>query len=228
MCPARRNARRYAASVLRAWLDGWLYRRPFEGASARRYASAERPAFGDFDDRLVAALGAELGRAARVLELGSGPATFAHRVAAAAPAATVIALEPSRDLARSSPGLAVVRAVGEALPLAAASIDLVVCVSSIRHVRDRAAVFRELRRVLRPGGALVIAELDPTADAQRIANHADRLGSTVLRHAFGPLVVRTAPRAEAIGDIARAAGFRERSRRADPIQPFYVMELEVA
>ena len=214
--------------MLRAWLDGWLYRRPFEGASARRYASAERPAFGDFDERLITSLGAELGRAHRVLELGSGPATFALRVAAAAPTATVIALEPSRDLARSCPGLAAVRAMGEALPLAAASIDLVVCVSSIRHVRDRPAVFRELRRVLRRGGAIVIAELDPAADEQRISNHADRLGSTVLRHAFGPLVVRTAPHADAIANIAVAAGFLERSRRADPIQPLYVMELEVA
>ncbi len=228
MDPARRNARRYAARVLRAWLDGWLYRRPFEGASARRYASAERPAFGDFDDRLVASLGDELRRAERVLELGSGPATFARRAAKAAPTVTVIALEPSRDLARRSRGLGVVRAVGEALPLAAASIDLVVCVSSIRHVRDRPEVFRELRRVLRRDGMVVIAELDPAADAHRIANHAARLGSTVLRHAFGPLVVRTAPRADAIAELARAAGFRERSRRADPIQPFYVMELEVA
>src|SRR5687768_6545106 len=34
-------------------LDRILYRYPFEGASARRYAAMERPAFGDLDDRVL-------------------------------------------------------------------------------------------------------------------------------------------------------------------------------
>jgi ubiquinone/menaquinone biosynthesis C-methylase UbiE len=117
----------------------------------------------------------------------------------------------------------VVRAAGEALPLADRSIDVAICLSSIRHVRDRAATLRELRRVVR--GQLMIVELDPAADRRRIANHADRLGSPILRRAFGPLVVRTAPPAEAIVTLARDAGFALRALRADPIQPVYIMEL---
>jgi hypothetical protein len=34
-------------------LDRLLYRHPFEGGSARRYAEGARPAFGDLDDRLL-------------------------------------------------------------------------------------------------------------------------------------------------------------------------------
>ena len=41
-------------------LDRLLYRRPFEGGSARRYAYDERPAFGDLDDRLLDDLAPEL------------------------------------------------------------------------------------------------------------------------------------------------------------------------
>jgi len=204
------------------WLDSALYRRPFEGASARRYARSERPAFGDLDDRLLDGMAPMLAGARRLLDLGCGPGTFATRAAARHPGIEVIAVEPSRELAR--PG--VVRARGEALPIADGVIDVAICLSSIRHVRDRAATLGELRRVVRRGGTLVIVELDPAADARRVAAHADRLGSWFLRRAFGPLVVRTAPREAEIEAIARGAGWQLRSRRDDAVQPVYVMELE--
>ena len=200
-------------------LDRLLYRHPFEGGSARRYARAERPAFGDLDDRLLDGLAPRLGPGQRLLDVGCGPGTFARRAAARFPGLAVIAVEPSRAFAR--PG--VVRAAGEALPVAARSIDVAICLSSIRHVRDRGATLRELRRVVR--GALIIVELDPAADARRIARHARALGGPALRWAFGPLVVRTAPPAEHIVAAAARAGFALAARRADPEQPVYVLEL---
>ncbi len=221
-------------------LDRFLYRHPFEGGSARRYALAERPAFGDLDDRLLDQL--RLDGAKRLLDLGCGPATFSERAAARHPELAVIAVDPSRAFAHdvatrlrlvngnghaSSSGparrIAMVRAVGEELPLADRSIDVAMCLSSIRHVRDRAATLRELRRVVRD--RVVIVELDPDAERIRVAAHADRLGSPLLRHAFGPLVLRTAPPASAIAELARGAGFVQRSLRPDPIQPVYIMEL---
>lgn len=200
-------------------LDRLLYRHPFEGDSARRYAVRERPAFGDLDDRLLDQLAPELAPGARLLDLGCGPATFARRAAARFAGLTIVAIDPSRDFARRG----VVRAVGEALPLADRSIDVAICLSSIRHVRDRAVTLRELRRVVR--SLAMIVELDPDADRRRVATHADRLGSPVLRRVFGPLVLRTAPPAATIAAIARAAGFAVRALRADPVQPVYVMEL---
>lgn len=217
---------------LAAWLDRVLYRHPFEGGSARRYALAERPAFGDLDDRLLDELPA-LATARRLLDLGFGPGTFASRALARHPQLDVIAIDPSRDFARPHPGLSVIRATGEALPIGSGSIDVAICLSSIRHVRDRAATLRELRRVIRIGGTLVIVELDPAASPARIAAHADRLGAgdavvgaALLRRAFGPLVVRTAPTWETIRDLALAAGWQLRARRDDPVQPVYVMELQ--
>jgi len=197
------------------WLDRVLYRHPFEGASARRYATAERPAFGDLDERLLDAMG--LDGARRLLDLGSGPGTFAARAAARHPDLQVIAVEPSHAFRP------LVRAVGEALPLASGCIDVAICLSSIRHVRDRFVVLRELRRV---AARLVIVELDPEASARRIANHADHISGALLRHVFGPLVVRTAPKADAILVLAREAGWQLRARRDDAIQPVYILDLE--
>ena len=201
-----------------------LYRQPFEGASARRYAAKERPAFGDLDDRLLDGLAPVLTGARHLLDLGAGPATFAARAKTRHRQLTVLAIDPSRDFARAHPGVHVVRAAGEALPLAAHSIDVAMCLSSIRHVRDRGATLRELRRVVR--GTLVIVELDPAADATRAATHADAIEGAVLRHAFGPLVLRTAPPAGAIAALAVDAGWQLRTRRDDPVQPVYIMELQ--
>ncbi|MGE5186057.1 MAG: class I SAM-dependent methyltransferase [Acidobacteriota bacterium] len=205
------------------WVDR-LYRHPFEGASARRYARAERPAFGDLDDRLLDAIAPLLAGARTLLDVGCGPQTFAARAVARHPDLSVIALDPSRDFARRG-AASVLRAAAEALPLATGSIDVATCVSSIRHVRDRARALGELRRVVRPGGRLVIVELDPAADALRIANHADRLGSCLLRHAFGPLVVKTAPRERDIARLASSHGWRAHTRHDDPVQPVYILEL---
>jgi ubiquinone/menaquinone biosynthesis C-methylase UbiE len=212
-------------SSLRAWIDLRLFRHPFEGRSARRYARDERPAFGDLDDRLLDAIFEGHSPTGRLLDLGCGPGTFAARTRVRYPQLTVIGVDPSRDFAAEPPhpDVTVIRAAGEALPLAGASIDVAVMLSSIRHVKDRARTFAELRRVV--SGRAFIVELDPTASRTRIAAHADHLGSALLRHVFGPLVVRTAPRAEMIEALAIDAGFTRRSLRADPIQPVYILEL---
>jgi ubiquinone/menaquinone biosynthesis C-methylase UbiE len=209
-----------------------LYRRPFEGRSARRYATDERPAFDDLDDRLLDRLAPQLERSRTLLDVGTGPATFARAAAARFSHLRVIAIDPSREVGRGGPRIAspggtinVARAVGEALPLATASVDAAICLSSIRHVRDRAVTLGELRRVVRPGGRLVIVELDPTASAVRIAAHASRIPSAILRTAFGPLVVRTAPPVEAIEDLAVGAGWHRDELRDDPVQPVYILEL---
>lgn len=204
------------------WLDRVLLRAPFEGGSARRYADQERPAFGDFDDRVITGWTALHG-AKYLLDLGFGPGTFAHRARARYPSLSVIAVDPSREFARRHVGIHVVRAAGEALPLRDGACDAAICLSSLRHVHDRAATLRELRRVV--AGSLLVIELDPAADARRIANHAAGIASPLLRYTFGPLVVRTAPPRPAIEALAVAAGWRVHAHRDDEVQPVYIVEL---
>jgi ubiquinone/menaquinone biosynthesis C-methylase UbiE len=219
--PNARRPGRYAAWVAPS-LDQ-LYRHPFEGGSARRYATQERPAFGDLDDRLLDDMAPSLAGARRLLDVGCGPATFARRAAERFPHLEVIALDPSRDFARGELGsVGLLRARAEELPLPDRAIDVAICLSSLRHVADRDRALAELRRVAR---RLVIVELDPLADERRIAAHRAGLGSWLLRRAFGPLVVRTAPRASTFVALATRAGWRSESLRDDPVQPVYIAEL---
>jgi SAM-dependent methyltransferase len=205
-------------------VDPWLYRHPFEGRSARRYASIERAGFGDLDARLVESWKRDLAAARRLVDVGAGPATFEAALAERFPAVAVHAVEPSRDFARPGGPCRMVRARGEALPFRDGAFELGLCLSSIRHVADRAATLAELRRVV--SRAAWIVELDPRADRARVHNHTRPMRSPVLRWAFGPLVVATAPRAEDIAAVAEGAGWRVVEVRPDPLQPVYVMRLE--
>ncbi len=63
-------------------------------------------------------------------------------------------LQEARDL-----GIALVRGVAEQLPFAARSFDFLTMGYALRHVDDLATTFQEFRRVLRPGGRLLILEL---------------------------------------------------------------------
>lgn len=209
---------------LRTRIDAWLCRYPFEGKTARRYAGVERPGFGDLDDRLIERWQSDLGRAATVLDVGAGPGTWATRLAAAYPHLRVIALEPSRAFLGAARGALGVRARAEALPLARGSVDVALCLSSIRHVADRRAALGELRRVVADTGVLYIVELDPAASARRIEQHIQGMRSWLSRLLFGPFV-KVAPPARAIADIAAQAGWRCASIEPDPVQPVYIIRL---
>ena len=54
-----------------------------------------------------------------------------------------------------APGMPILRGVGEHLPFAGESFDLVVCLWVLEHVTEPLTVLREVERVLRPGGHFV-------------------------------------------------------------------------
>jgi SAM-dependent methyltransferase len=92
----------------------------------------------------------------RGLEIGVGSARFA------APLGVEFGIDPAPEMlayARSR-GVRVACAVAEALPFAAAAFDCALVVTTICFVEDAAAMLAEARRVLKPGGALVIGFID--------------------------------------------------------------------
>jgi ubiquinone/menaquinone biosynthesis C-methylase UbiE len=207
-----------------AWLDPFVLRRPFEGRAALRYARDARPAFAELDARLLERLAPELASARRFLDVGAGTGAFAARVARAHPSVEVIAVEPSATFGTIAE-TPLVRGRAEALPVESASIDVAICLSSLRHVRDRPAALRELRRVVRPGGAAYVVELDPDATRARARAHAAAMQSAILRLTFDPFVLRTCAGAPELAAQARAAGWASATYEPDPSQPFYVLRL---
>lgn len=94
-----------------------------------------------------------------VLEAGSGEGYGASMVSAVAASVTCVdydtaAVEHTRA---RYPGLTVLQGNLVDLPLSDASVDVVVNFQVIEHLWDQAAFIAECRRVLRPGGQLLIS-----------------------------------------------------------------------
>jgi SAM-dependent methyltransferase len=93
-----------------------------------------------------------------VLDIGPGPLGFPD----ACPARVSIGVDPLAERYREHGLLlegsdALYLSVGaEAIPLTSASVDVVVARNSLDHVDDPHAVLTEARRLLRPGGTLIL------------------------------------------------------------------------
>jgi SAM-dependent methyltransferase len=99
----------------------------------------------------------------RVVDVGSGSSRELARLAGLGWEA--YAVEPSVPMLGLARGVneefgtevRLVRAIGEQLPFADASIDVVTCQGALDHFADRHAFMKEAARVLKPGGRAVIA-----------------------------------------------------------------------
>ncbi|MFT4571742.1 MAG: arsenite methyltransferase [Hyphomicrobiaceae bacterium] len=131
-------------------------------------------------DRVVAALAIRPG--ATIADIGSGAGYFTLRLAqATGPSGRVYAI----DLDRSDLQLLVDEAARRGLSnvsgivgttgeprLKPSSIDLVFTANTYHHIDGTVAYFRSLRRALKPGGKLVIIDLDRRSFGRKNTPHA--------------------------------------------------------
>ncbi|MFI5608491.1 class I SAM-dependent methyltransferase [Amycolatopsis sp. NPDC051903] len=103
-----------------------------------------------------------------VLDAACGPGLYARELVGRGARVTGFDLSPRMvSLSRSRVPSASFRVHDLAAPLdwlPDASMDLVLLALVYEYVDDRVAMLRELRRVLRPTGALVLSRLHPTGD----------------------------------------------------------------
>jgi ubiquinone/menaquinone biosynthesis C-methylase UbiE len=100
-------------------------------------------------------IGCGAGSAARLLDAHFAP----HRIIGVDIDATLVAkgratwLTPDLDA-----GFQIINACATAIPLADKSVDLVLCHQLLHHMAAQREALEEMRRVLRPGGLLLLAE----------------------------------------------------------------------
>jgi demethylmenaquinone methyltransferase/2-methoxy-6-polyprenyl-1,4-benzoquinol methylase len=105
-------------------------------------------------------------------------------------------------------GLETVQAEAEALPFGDAAFDRILLVDAFHHVRDQKATLRELLRVLKPSGRLVIEEPDVRRLPVKIVALLERL--FLMRSHFLSPAAMMRMIAEVGGNptLAREDGFR--------------------
>ena len=168
---------------------------------------------GDYDrvDRLLAfgsgswyrrqaLLRAGLAPGMRMLDVAVGTGLVAREaVRILGDARSVVGVDPSAGMmaAAAAGGPALVQGRAERLPFADAAFDFLSLGYALRHMSDLEAALREFRRVLKPGGRLLLLEITPPEG--RLARAALKLymrgvvpwlSRAVARHPETPLLYR--------------------------------------
>jgi len=150
----------------------------------------------------------------RIVDVGSGPGRASAALKARWPKAQVLAVDLAAPMLREArkqagwlrPKFARVQADARALPLAEGSVDLLFSNLCIQWVDDLPALFDEWRRVLAPGGMLLLSSFGPRTLHE-------------LRSAFAQVddEPHVSPFADiqALGDALLASGFRDPVLDAD-------------
>jgi len=169
-------------------------------------------------ERLLAAVRRVAPR--RVLDLACGPGIVAEAVAPFVPEVIgvdgtpeMVRLARARLAARGFPGGRFQVAWAEALPFGGAAFDAVVTRLSFHHFPDLPAVLAECRRVLRPGGHLVVADVTSAEDAEEAALHnaLERLRDPTHAQMLAPSAFREALRGAGFTALAEETWVQERS-----------------
>ena len=101
----------------------------------------------------------------RILDVGCGSGALLRLLGRLRLDARLAGVDPAAGMVReaaTSTHVDVLQASAEALPFGAGSFDLVVSSSSFSHWEDKASGLAECRRVLAPGGALLLADVFTT------------------------------------------------------------------
>jgi SAM-dependent methyltransferase len=156
-------------------------------------------------------LGDRIGPSTTVLEVGCGPMHLIGAVKRAG-AVTAIGVDLSHERLRAGSnagvaGLAGARAIADHLPFADASFDVVYTRFLLEYLADPASAVAEMQRVARPGGTVVLQDLD----SQLVNNYPpdvvlERLIGEFLAASKGSLDVFIGRK---LFSLATAAGLKE-------------------
>jgi ubiquinone/menaquinone biosynthesis C-methylase UbiE len=165
-----------------------------------------------------AALGARPGE--DVLDVGCGPGFYCAELAEeVGPSGSVVGIDSSPAMlelaarrSREHECVELRRGDALSLPVDDGSFDAALCVQVLEYIRDPIAALTEMRRALRPGGRVVVWDIDWATVSLNSDDHAR--SECVLRAWDEHLVHPTLPRT--LGSRLRSAGFEEVRMEAHP------------
>jgi ubiquinone/menaquinone biosynthesis C-methylase UbiE len=141
--------------------------------------------FEQWASRVADAAGIQPGQ--QVLDVACGTGVLARTIADRVGAAGVVGVDVNEGMLavakQKAPEIEWRQGRAEALPFASASFDVVVSQFGLMFFEDRRAALQEMRRVLRPGGRLVVAVWDTLEHSPGYAAMAD-----LLQRLFGEQV----------------------------------------
>lgn len=180
----------------------------------RSRGDREQPLNAYLEDRLW-----RLGAGGVILDLGCGRGYWLERMSAAGLCA--VGVEPERDRARMAAAHGPVAVGGGAgLPIATGTLSLVWCIHVLHHLEEPSRVLEEVKRVLRPGGHLVLAE---TVEDNPVISIARRLWPY-----WDGVEVHSRFTAAALLDDVAAAGLEVVEHRQHSLLSFAAWALPVA
>ena len=105
-------------------------------------------------------------RPIRVLDVGCGTGVFAAKIRLALPKAEVWGIDLSRGMLakgagrweRHAEGVVPIQGDSERLPFGPGAFDVVTCANSFHHYPNQRRAVEEMRRVLKPGGRLMLVD----------------------------------------------------------------------
>src|SRR5690349_12050243 len=191
-----------------------------------------RPGWSPSGDQLEAIVRGYVTRDSNVLDLGCGRGGVAEVVWRDVRLAAGVDPDIASLTSHRAAGMPVVRAVGEKLPFAADSFDVVVSVWVLEHLADPVSTFIEVRRVLRPGGHFIFLTpnlRNPLMVMNRLGQAIPALQRRLVPRVYGRDGADTFPvryRANTERDIktyALASGLRVQELRVVPDPTYLAM-----
>lgn len=112
-----------------------------------------------------------------LLDVGGGTGALAKRLSAAL-ASHVTVLDPTPEMLAYLPDTEDVTGVlglAESMPFEDDRFDAVIVTDAFHHFRDQPAAVREFARVVRPGGGVIVLDLDPSGFVMRTVALGEKL-----------------------------------------------------